>query len=117
MWAGGTVSSGYPELAPIKQTWREWTGRIGLDWKPELGFTDDTMLYAFYSRGYKGGGANPPSPGFATGEEFLANALADGVNPLGSGPINLRFEASKWRRYRVRADAAGSIATRKAARA
>ncbi|MGB7411115.1 MAG: TonB-dependent receptor [Sphingopyxis granuli] len=82
MWAGGTVSSGYPELAPIKQTWREWTGRIGLDWKPELGFTDDTMLYAFYSRGYKGGGANPPSPGFATGEEFLANALADGVNPL-----------------------------------
>src|SRR3546814_17899068 len=37
------------------------------------------MLYAFYSRGYKGGGANPPSPDFATKEEFLANAIADGV--------------------------------------
>jgi iron complex outermembrane receptor protein len=79
MWAGGTVSSGYPELAPIKQKWGEWTGRVGLDWKPELGFTDDTMLYAFYSRGYKGGGANPPSPGFATEEEFIANAIADGL--------------------------------------
>src|SRR3546814_6344405 len=76
---GGNVSAGYPEDAPIKQKWGEWTGRIGLDWKPELGFTDDTMLYAFYSRGYKGGGANPPSPDFATKEEFLANAIADGV--------------------------------------
>src|SRR3546814_790524 len=35
---------------------------------------------------------------------------------LGSGPINCTFEASKWRRYWVRVGAAGSIATRKAAR-
>src|SRR3546814_11389822 len=77
---GGTVSAGYPEDPPIKQKWGEWTGRIGLDWKPDVGFTDDTMLYAFYSRGYKGGGANPPSPGFATKEEWRANAIAAGVN-------------------------------------
>lgn len=38
----------------------EVTGRAGFDWKPELGFTDDTLIYAFYSRGYKGGGVNPP---------------------------------------------------------
>lgn len=76
---GGNVSAGYPEGPPIKQKWGEWTGRIGLDWKPELGLTDDTMLYAFYSRGYKGGGANPPSPDFATEEEFVANSLADGM--------------------------------------
>jgi len=31
--------------------------------------------------------------------------------------MNCTFEASKWRRYLVRAGAAGSIATRKAARA
>ncbi len=79
IFAGGTVSSGYPEKPAIKQKWSEWTGRVGLDWKPYLGFTDDTMLYGFYSRGYKGGGANPPSPGFATEEEFIANALADGM--------------------------------------
>jgi iron complex outermembrane receptor protein len=78
LFSGGSISSGYPEQPDIKQKWQEWTGRIGLDWKPELGFTDDTMLYAFYSRGYKGGGANPPSPDFASKEEYIANALADG---------------------------------------
>ena len=42
------------------------------------------------------------------------NGLAAGA--LGSGPINSTFEASKWRRYRALADAAGSIAPRKAAK-
>jgi outer membrane receptor protein involved in Fe transport len=60
----GTVDRGYPALPDIKQHWGEVTGRLGVDWKPELGFTDDTMLYAFYSRGYKAGGANPPGIGF-----------------------------------------------------
>ena len=68
-YAGGVVNRGYPELPPIKQKWGEFTGRIGIDWKPVLPFTDSTMLYAFYSHGYKGGGANPPTPGFATAEE------------------------------------------------
>ncbi|MCZ6619957.1 MAG: TonB-dependent receptor [Gammaproteobacteria bacterium] len=36
--------------------WKEFTGRIGLDWR----FNDNAMVYAFYSRGYKPGGANPP---------------------------------------------------------
>ncbi|HYG25656.1 MAG TPA: TonB-dependent receptor, partial [Caulobacteraceae bacterium] len=45
----------------IEQSWGELTGRLGMDWKPELPFTDQTMLYAFYSRGYKAGGANPPN--------------------------------------------------------
>lgn len=50
----------YGPEAPIDQSWKEFTGRLGVDWKPELGFTDETMIYAFYSHGYKGGGANPP---------------------------------------------------------
>ncbi|MGE5501595.1 MAG: TonB-dependent receptor domain-containing protein [Ignavibacteriales bacterium] len=74
--AGGYVSRGYPELPAIKQKWGEWTGRLGLDWKPDLEFTDQTMVYAFYSRGYKGGGANPPRPGFANLEQATALALA-----------------------------------------
>jgi outer membrane receptor protein involved in Fe transport len=40
----------------------EVTGRAGIDWQPDLGFTDDTLVYGFYSRGYKGGGLNPPQP-------------------------------------------------------
>ena len=51
----------YGPSDPINQQWREYTGRLGVDWKPDIGFTDDTLVYAFYSRGYKGGGANPPT--------------------------------------------------------
>jgi outer membrane receptor protein involved in Fe transport len=39
-------------------TFNEFTGRFGFDWKP--GWFDDSTLYAFYSRGYKAGGFNPP---------------------------------------------------------
>jgi iron complex outermembrane receptor protein len=78
---GGLVSIGYPEKPAIEQTWGEFTGRLGVDWKPVLPFTDETLLYAFYSRGYKGGGANPPSPGFATAAEFTAGAEAAGLSP------------------------------------
>jgi outer membrane receptor protein involved in Fe transport len=42
-------------------TFEEVTGRLGFDWQIDTGFTDQTLLYAFYSRGYKGGGFNPPS--------------------------------------------------------
>jgi outer membrane receptor protein involved in Fe transport len=41
---------------------QETTGRIGLDWSPTLAATDDTLVYGFYSKGYKGGGINPPQP-------------------------------------------------------
>jgi outer membrane receptor protein involved in Fe transport len=57
---GGKVSTGYPALPDIKQGWDEFTGRFVIDWKPTLSFSDETMLYASYARGYKGGGANPP---------------------------------------------------------
>ena len=72
---GGTVGKGYPVLGVIEQGWGEWTGRLVVDWKPDLTLTDETLLYASYSRGYKGGGANPPRPGFATLEDY--QALAD----------------------------------------
>ncbi len=57
---GGRVNSGYPALADINQEWKEFTGRLVLDWKPQLEFTDDTLVYLSASRGYKGGGTNPP---------------------------------------------------------
>ncbi|HEX5777196.1 MAG TPA: TonB-dependent receptor, partial [Caulobacteraceae bacterium] len=87
--AAGVVSMGYPELPAIEQNWGEWTGRLVADWKPDLSFTDDTMVYASYSRGYKGGGANPPKPGFATEEElrevipqFMLDAMEEFGMPL-----------------------------------
>lgn len=57
---GGRVNSGYPAQPDINQRWNKFTGRVVLDWKPELAFTDDTLIYASASRGYKGGGTNPP---------------------------------------------------------
>ena len=44
--------------SPTKFDWQETTGRIGVDWQ----VTDDTLLYGFFSRGYKPGGANPSIP-------------------------------------------------------
>ncbi len=38
---------------------REWTGHLTADWTPKLSFTDQTLVYATYSRGYKAGGFNP----------------------------------------------------------
>lgn len=58
--SGGYVSRGYPALPDVKQQWGALTGRLVLDWKPVTPFTDDTLIYASYARGYKGGGANPP---------------------------------------------------------
>jgi outer membrane receptor protein involved in Fe transport len=37
------------------------TGRAVADWRPKLDFTDSTMFYASFSRGYKAGGFNPPN--------------------------------------------------------
>ena len=45
----------------------EWTGRVVADWR----ISDESLLYASYSRGYKSGGINPPlQPIFAVAESF-----------------------------------------------
>jgi len=53
---GGNTSWGYPSMGDLTQRWDAVTGRLVLDWKP----SEDQMYYASFSRGYKGGGANPP---------------------------------------------------------
>ncbi|WP_199554784.1 TonB-dependent receptor [Sandaracinobacteroides hominis] len=59
---------------PGNQAWQErsvsfdeFTGRFVIDWRA----SDDNLLYASYSRGYKSGGINPPlSPVFAVADAF-----------------------------------------------
>ena len=60
--SGGSVRAGYPAMPDVVQKWSEPTGRLVLDWQPDLSFTDDTLVYASVSRGYKAGGTNPPRP-------------------------------------------------------
>ncbi len=58
---------GCPDIA-VKQNFDAWTGRFVADWTPKLDFTDQTLIYASYSTGYKAGGANPGiEPGNTSG--------------------------------------------------
>jgi iron complex outermembrane receptor protein len=56
------MGGAYPVSGYVKQGWDEWTGRFNASWSPKLDFTDQSMFYASYAHGYKGGGANPPGP-------------------------------------------------------
>lgn len=58
--SGGYVRQDYPALPDVEQEWDAVTGRLVVDWSPDLSFTNDTLIYASLSRGYKGGGTNPP---------------------------------------------------------
>jgi len=55
-----TIGYGYPSTGAVDQKWSKYTGRLVANWTPKLEFTDQSMFYASYSRGYKAGGANPP---------------------------------------------------------
>jgi iron complex outermembrane receptor protein len=59
-----TEGYGYAVTGIVNQSWERPTGRAVLDWTPQLDFTDQTLLYASYSHGYKAGGANPPGAVF-----------------------------------------------------
>ena len=56
-----TPLPGQPSSAIYSQnvTFSETTGRFGADWQ----LSDEHLLYAFYSKGYKAGGFNPAQPG------------------------------------------------------
>jgi outer membrane receptor protein involved in Fe transport len=62
----------------LNQEWTEFTGRAAVNWSPKLNFTDQTLLYGSYSRGYKAGGANPPGAVLLT---FNASQ-GDVTNPI-----------------------------------
>jgi len=51
---------GVPYQGTIDQNWKEVTGRANVTWTPQLDFTEQSLFYASYAHGYKGGGANPP---------------------------------------------------------
>ncbi|QYE34571.1 TonB-dependent receptor [Polymorphobacter sp. PAMC 29334] len=57
-----TDGKGFPDtLVEQRANFGELTGRANVDWRPMLSFTDKTLVYASFSRGYKAGGFNPPN--------------------------------------------------------
>ncbi|MBV8975807.1 MAG: TonB-dependent receptor [Alphaproteobacteria bacterium] len=70
-WAG-LAFKGIPSAGVLTQRWQELTGRAVATWTPKLDFTDASLIYASYSRGYKAGGSNPPGvvPIFSGGIDY-----------------------------------------------
>ncbi len=70
--------------SPTHASWREMSGRVGLDYQ----LSDDVLLYGFFSRGYKPGGFNPAiPPAFQSTSAFTfdaeeVNAFEGGVKSL-----------------------------------
>ncbi|MDO9338693.1 MAG: TonB-dependent receptor [Caulobacter sp.] len=92
-------NTGVAPLAIQKVTFEEWTGRTNVEWSPDLAFTDKSLLYFSYARGYKGGGFNPPqTPGqelFPTSydPEFINAFELGSKNVLMDGRMVLNFTA------------------------
>ncbi|WP_212597458.1 TonB-dependent receptor [Sphingopyxis granuli] len=115
LFGNGLINEGYQASPDIVQKWGRLTGRVVADWRPHLGFTDDTLFYASFSRGYKGGGANPPGIGanpaklqfFPQPETFRpesVNAFEIGTkNAFAGGKITLNANAFyyDYRDYQV----------------
>jgi outer membrane receptor protein involved in Fe transport len=90
--------AGAPAIGAVE--YKETTGRFGFDWKPDWSFTDQSLIYAFFSRGYKAGGLNPacsPAVGTcpkATFDPEFVNAFEIGTkNTLLGGSMVLNLTA------------------------
>jgi outer membrane receptor protein involved in Fe transport len=64
------------------------TGRVVLDWTPKLDFSDQTTVYASYSRGYKAGGSNPSIPQGGAGVGVNATYLPESIDAYEIGTKN-----------------------------
>ena len=65
------------------------TGRVLLQWTPTLDWSDQTMVYFSYSRGYKGGGINPA---------FIEGTIAGAKTEFGPEHVNA-FELGTKNRF------------------
>jgi outer membrane receptor protein involved in Fe transport len=92
-----TPGRGWPDAGPLavvqqEAQFREWTGRLNGAWR----VTDENLLYASYSKGYKGGGINTPdvatgnlSPQYAP--EFVNAYEVGSKNEFFDGNVQLNL--------------------------
>jgi iron complex outermembrane recepter protein len=74
-----TAGYGYYVNGVVNQQWDELTGRAVMNWTPKLDFTDQTLVYGSYARGYKAGGANPPG---AVLSNYGSSNVAEPIHPF-----------------------------------
>ncbi len=97
----GTTGAGVSPAVNSNVRFKELTGRFGFDWQPDLSWTDSTLIYGFYSRGYKAGGLNSPcsvGPGVVCGPptfepEFINSYEIGMKNTLADGKLQLNLGA------------------------
>lgn len=87
-------TAGNQLLQERKVSFNEVTGRFVVDYK----ITDDNLLYASYSRGYKSGGINPPlQPIFEVADSFAPEKIDSyeigSKNSFGDGMFTLNATA------------------------
>jgi len=95
----GQAGAGVAPAVYANVRFKEMTGRAGFDWRPDWSFTDSTLIYGFYSRGYKAGGLNSPcsdAPGVVCGppafEPEFINAYELGTkNTFNGGALQLNL--------------------------
>lgn len=63
------------------------TGKVALDWTPDLSFTDQTLVYGSYSTGYKGGGLNNSNSAPTYGPEEVIAWEIGAKNTLAGGRL------------------------------
>lgn len=95
----GHPATGPSSIQPQEVDFQEWTGRLVLDWSPDVSFTDETLVYASYSPGYKAGGFNSPddpadSSSFTPYEPEFVKAFEVGTkNSFNNGRLQLNLAA------------------------
>lgn len=86
------VLSGVTPFVTAENSWENSTGKLGVDHKADLGFTDETLLYATVSSGFKSGGLNPGSNVARTFEPETVTAFEAGAkNTLAGGALTANF--------------------------
>jgi iron complex outermembrane recepter protein len=69
------------------------TGKIALDWTPDLDFTDQTLIYGSVSTGYKGGGLNNSNSAPTYGPEEVTAFEVGMKNTLMANRLQANFTA------------------------
>lgn len=85
------LATGTPSSPVQTVAFKEFTGRVNAEYTPHLSFTDKTLIYATFSRGYKPGGFNP---GITPGLPIPVSFNSEFVNAFELGTKNVLLGGS-----------------------
>jgi iron complex outermembrane receptor protein len=88
------------------KTFKAVTGRLVVDWSPELSYTDSTLVYASLSKGFRAGGFNPPgnsieSPTYDPEDLYSLEIWTKNIFFGSSGQMNITAFAYDYRNFQA----------------